>query len=83
MANVHVMDAVLVSLFVQEVKHVLDCEWQSTTPADGAEQSLKQVIDKLLQRTLTKHHSNVKSTPYRWNIPTEYVIAKMLWERVR
>jgi hypothetical protein len=48
------MDAMLVSLLVQEVKHVLDGEWKSTAPAHSAEQRLEQIIHKLLQCTLNK-----------------------------
>lgn len=53
-ANIHVIDAVSVGLLIQEVKHVFDGEGQGRAPAHGAEQSLKQVIHKLLQRALYK-----------------------------
>ena len=46
------MDAVFVRLLVQEVKHVLDGQRQSTSPVGRAEDGLKQVVNKLLQRAL-------------------------------
>lgn len=46
------MDAVSVSLLIQEVKHVFNCERQSGAPTHSAEQGLKQVVHKLLQRAL-------------------------------
>lgn len=51
-ADILVVDAVFVRLLVQEVKHVFDGEGQGATPVDGTEQRLKQVVHKLLQRTL-------------------------------
>lgn len=52
MPDVGVVDAVLVRLLVQEVKHVLDGQGQGTAPVHRAEQRLKQVIHELLQRAL-------------------------------
>lgn len=46
------MYLVLVSLLVQEVKHVLDGQRQSGAAVRCAEDRLKQVIHELLQCTL-------------------------------
>lgn len=51
-ANVHVMDAMSVGLLIQEVEHVFNCEGQGSAPAHSAEQSLKEVVHKLLQCAL-------------------------------
>lgn len=51
-ADVHVMDAMAVGLFVQEVKHIFDRERQGGAPTHGAEQGLKQIVHKLLQGAL-------------------------------
>ena len=50
--DVVVGDGMLVSLLVQEVKHVLDGERQSAAPVGRAEDGLEQVVHKLLQRAL-------------------------------
>lgn len=50
--NVRVVDAVSISLLVQKVKHVFDGERQGGSSAHSAEQSLKQIVHKLLQRSL-------------------------------
>ena len=52
--HVLVVDTVPVGLFIQEVEHVLNCEWKSAASVHCAEQRLKQVIYKLLQSTLNK-----------------------------
>lgn len=46
------MDAVLICLLVQEVKHVLDGQGERAAAVHRAEQRLKEVIHKLLQRAL-------------------------------
>lgn len=46
------MDAVLIRLLVQEVKHVLDGQRERAAAVHRAEQRLKEVIHKLLQRAL-------------------------------
>ena len=52
MPDVVVGDGVLVRLLVQEVEHVLDGQRQSAAPVGRAEDGLKQVVHKLLQRAL-------------------------------
>lgn len=52
MPDIIVIDLVLISLFIQEVKHVLDGQRQGTPSMGCAEDSLKQVINKLLQSPL-------------------------------
>lgn len=47
-----VVDAVLICLLVQEVKHVLDGQGERAAAVHRAEQRLKEVIHKLLQRAL-------------------------------
>lgn len=46
------MDAVLICLLVQEVKHVLDGQGERAAAVHRAEQRLKEVIHKLLQCAL-------------------------------
>lgn len=50
--HVRVVDAVLICLLIQEIKHVLDGQRERAAAVHGAEQRLKQVVHKLLQRTL-------------------------------
>lgn len=50
---VRVWYGVFVCLLVQEVKHVLDGERQSAASVRCAEDGLKQVIHKFLERTLS------------------------------
>lgn len=52
MPDIVVIDLVLISLFVQEIKHVLDGERQGTPSVGGAEYGLKEVVNKLLQGSL-------------------------------
>lgn len=46
------MDAVLICLLIQEIEHILDGQWERAAAVHGAEQRLKQVVHKFLQRTL-------------------------------
>lgn len=58
---------VFVCLLIQEVKHVLDGERQGAAPVRCAEDGFKQVVHKLLQRTLnTKAMQCVTSV---WGLP--------------
>lgn len=50
--HICVMDAVLICLLIQEIKHILDGQRQRAAAVHGAEQRLKQVVHKFLQRTL-------------------------------
>lgn len=50
--HVRVVDAVLICLLIQEIEHVLDGQRERAAAVHGAEQCLKQVVHKLLQRTL-------------------------------
>lgn len=52
MADVRVMDAMLVRLLIEEVEHVLDGQGQSRATVGCAEDGLEQVIHKLLQCAL-------------------------------
>lgn len=54
MPHVRVVDVVLVSLFIQEIKHVFDGQGQGAATVRSAENGLKEVIDKLLQCTLLR-----------------------------
>lgn len=47
-SDVRVVNAVLVGLLIQEVKHVLDSKRKGTSSVCCAEDGLKQVIHKLL-----------------------------------
>lgn len=51
-AYVRVMNAMFISLFIQEVEHVFDSQWQGRATVGCAEDGLKEVIHKLLQRAL-------------------------------
>lgn len=53
-ADVRVMDAMLVRLLIKEVEHVLDGQGQSRATVGCAEDGLEQVIHKLLQCALGK-----------------------------
>lgn len=52
MPYICVVDAVFICLLVQEVKHVLDGQGERAAAVHRAEQRLKEVIHKLLQRAL-------------------------------
>lgn len=56
-SDVWVMDVVFVGLLIQEVKHVFDRQWQGTAPVGCAEDGLKQIVHKLLQRALKEGQS--------------------------
>lgn len=43
-----VCNGVFVRLLIQKVKHVLDGKWQRTSSVGCAENSLKEIVDKLL-----------------------------------
>lgn len=47
-----VMDVVLVSLLIQEVKHVFDSQGERTATVSSAEDGLKEVVYKLLEGAL-------------------------------
>ena len=67
-AHVRVVDAVLVRLLVQEVKHVLDGERQGAAAVGRAEDGLKEVVHELLQRALqepTRHHGTIGGETFR------------------
>lgn len=53
--DVRVMDAMFVRLLIQEVEHVFDGERERTATIHRAEERLKQIIHKLLQRALQEH----------------------------
>lgn len=53
MPDVRVRDGVFVGLLVQEVKHVLDGERQGAASVGRAEDGLKQVVHKFLERALS------------------------------
>lgn len=46
------MNAMFIGLLVQEVKHVLDGQGQGGAPVCRAEDGLKEIVHKLLQRAL-------------------------------
>lgn len=52
MSDVGVVYVVFVGLLVQEVKHVFDGQWQGAASVGCAEDGLKQIVHKLLQRAL-------------------------------
>lgn len=56
-SNVGVVDVVFVGLLVQEIKHVLDGQWQGAASVGCAEDGLKQIIHKLLQCALREGRS--------------------------
>lgn len=62
MADVRVMDAMLVRLLIEEVEHVLDGQGQSRATVGCAEDGLEQVIHKLLQCALGMGDT-VRSSP--------------------
>jgi len=47
-----VMDVVLVSLLIQEVKHIFDSQGKRTATVSSAEDGLKEVIYKFLEGSL-------------------------------
>lgn len=47
-----VMDVVFVGLLVQEVEHVFDGQRQSAASMSRTEDGFKQIVNKLLQRSL-------------------------------
>lgn len=51
-SDVRVVDVVFVSLLIQEVKHVFDGQWKGAASVRCAEDGLKEIVHKLLQRTL-------------------------------
>lgn len=51
-ADMRVVNAMLIGLLIQEVKHVLDGQGQGGAAVRGAEDGLEQVVHKLLQRAL-------------------------------
>lgn len=50
--DIIIIDLMLISLFIQEIKHVFDGEGQCTPTVSCAKDGLKQVIYKFLQGTL-------------------------------
>lgn len=52
MPHICVVDAVLIRLLIQEIEHILDGQRERAAAVHRAEQRLKQVIHKFLQRTL-------------------------------
>lgn len=56
-----VVDAVFVGLLIQEVKHVFDGQRQGAASMGRAEDGLKQVVHKLLQRTLQKKKKKMEN----------------------
>lgn len=52
MPHMGVMDVVLVSLFIQEVKHIFDSQGKCTATMSCAEDGLKEVIYKFLESSL-------------------------------
>lgn len=60
-----VMDVVFVGLLVQEVEHVFDGQRQGAASVGRAEDGFKQIVDKLLQRSLEhKDHTSTFSPDY-------------------
>lgn len=58
-----VVDVVFVGLLVQEVKHVFDGQWQGAASMCCAEDGLKEIVHKLLQRALKERRSKID--PFR------------------
>lgn len=58
-SDVRVVDAVFVGLLIQEVEHVFDGQWQGAASVGGAEDGLKEIIHKLLQRALREGRSKM------------------------
>lgn len=52
--DIIIIDLMLISLFIQEIKHVLDGKGQCTPTVSCAKDGLKQVIHKFLQGTLRR-----------------------------
>lgn len=52
-----VSNAMLKSLVIQEIKHVLDGQGKGRATVGGAEDGLKQVVNKLLQRQFSGQES--------------------------
>lgn len=50
--DIRVADLSFIGLFVQEVEHVFDSQWESGSSVGGAKHRLKEVVHKLLQRPL-------------------------------
>lgn len=50
--DIRVADLSFIGLFIQEVKHVFDSQWESRSSVGGAKHRLKEVVHKLLQRPL-------------------------------
>lgn len=59
MSHVRVVDVVFVGLLIQEVKHVLDGQWQGAASVGCAEDGLKEVVHELLQRALREGRSKM------------------------
>ena len=62
-ADVRVVDAVLVRLLVQKVEHVLDGQGQGRAAVCRAEDGLEQVVHELLQRALRRGPSSQFARP--------------------
>lgn len=58
-ADVRVVNAVLIGLLVQEVKHVLDGQGQGRAAVCRAEDGLEEVVHELLQRALGQEAAQV------------------------
>lgn len=56
-SDMRVVDVVFVGLLVQEVKHVFDGQWQGAASVGCAEDGLKEIVHKLLQRALKESRS--------------------------
>lgn len=54
-AHVGITDLPLVGLLIQEVKHVLNGQWQGRAAVCRAEHGFKEVIHELLQCALQGH----------------------------
>ncbi|KAG8129859.1 hypothetical protein E2320_016469 [Naja naja] len=57
-SNIRITNLSPLCLFIQEVKHVFDGQGKGTGPVCCAEHCLKQIINKLLQRTLEKTNTS-------------------------
>lgn len=64
-AHVRVVDAVPVSLLVQEVEHVLDGQGQGGAAVGRAEDGLEEVVHKLLQSALGRGTGDTQLHPCR------------------
>lgn len=65
MADMWVVDTVLISLLIQEVKHVFDGQGQGRAAVCCAEDGLKQVVHELLQRALGRGGTGSHRAPHR------------------